>query len=104
MPWKNHPDLWPALIAWVVTYGYAPTLAFAIAVMRGLHTGGRPMRTLLEGAMIGLMTLALVPLLQYLDLPVKLSIFLGSFAAFVGVEWIRERVDAVAKRYIDRIK
>ncbi|MDX5376374.1 MAG: phage holin, lambda family [Halomonas sp.] len=108
MPWNSDPHWWPKVIAalwdWATTYGYAPALAFAIAVLRGLYAGGKPMRTLLEGTMIGLMTLALVPLLQYLELPPKLSIFLGSLFAFVGVEWVRERIDVIAKRYIDRIK
>lgn len=104
MPWRNHPDFWQALLDWALTYGYAPALAFAIAVLRGLYAGGKPMRTFLEGAMIGLMTLAFVPLLQYLDMPANLSIFLGSMIAFVGVEWVRERIDVIARRYIDRIK
>jgi len=107
MPWKQPGPLLELLRVvweWLLTYGYAPALAFAIAVIRGFVAGGRPMRTFLEGVMIGLITLALVPLLQYFDLPSDLSVFLGSMLAFMGVEWVRARIDAVARRYIDSIK
>lgn len=103
MPWKQ-PGFWEALAQWFTAYAYAPALAFAIAVVRGLHAGGKPMKTILEGVMIGLVTLGIVPLLQYLNLPGDLSIFAGSFLAFVGVEWLRARIDAIARRWIDRIK
>ena len=107
MPWKQPGpllELFRVVWEWLLIYGYAPALAFAIAVIRGAFAGGRPMRTFLEGVMIGLITLALVPLLQYFDLPADLSVFLGSMLAFMGVEWVRARIDAVARRYIDRIK
>lgn len=103
MPWKD-PGSWDALANWFAAYAYAPLLAFAIAVVRGLHAGGKPMKTILEGAMIGLITLGIVPLLEYFKMPGDLSIFAGSFMAFVGVEWVRDRVDAFAARWIDRIK
>lgn len=103
MPWKQ-PDLWQALCSWFIEYAYAPTLAFAIAVVRGIYSGGKPMKTILEGVMIGLVTLGIVPLLQYLSLPPDMAVFAGSFLAFVGVEWVRARIDEVARRWIDRKK
>lgn len=105
MPWKQPGPLLEAARAiweWLMTYGYAPGLAFAIAVIRGIYAGGKPVRTLLEGVMIGLITLALVPLLQYFDLPSDLSVFLGSMLAFMGVEWVRARIDAFTRHWIDR--
>ncbi|MCE8042451.1 phage holin, lambda family [Halomonas daqingensis] len=87
-------SLWPSL--------YAAGMAFAIALIRGIHAGGKPVKTLLEALLCGCLTLALVPVLDYFGLPRDLAVAIGAAIAFMGVDWFRGRADAVARRLIDK--
>lgn len=100
MPWKD-PNI-PGWLVGFLHYAYAPVLAFAVSMVRAIHAGGRPMKSFLEAIMVGLITIGLVPLLRFLEMPESLSVFAGSAIAFMGVEWLRGRVDAVARILIDR--
>ena len=88
MPEKD-PGLWAALIAWVIAHQPqlgAAGLSVAIAVFRVMYGGGNRRQMLLEGALCGLITLAPVPLLEWMGLPQGMATFAGGAVGFMGVE------------------
>lgn len=92
MPDKS-PDLWAAAIAWLSVHApslYAFGLSVVVAVVRVVYGGGTTRQMILEGAMCGLATLTLVPLLQYLGLPQSMATFAGGLVGFIGTEKLRE--------------
>lgn len=92
MPEKS-PDLWAAVLAWLSVYApqlYAPALSVVIAVLRVIYGGGTKRQMFLEGALCGLATLTLVPMLEWMGLPQNMATFAGGAVGFVGVEKLRE--------------
>ncbi|MNJ77440.1 Phage holin family (Lysis protein S) [compost metagenome] len=53
---------------------------------------------LLEGGLCGMVTLALVPLLEWFGLPQSMATFAGGMVGFMGVEKLRDYSD----RFISR--
>ena len=53
---------------------------------------------LLEGALCGLITLALVPLLEWMGLPQGMATFAGGMVGFMGVEKLRGYSDVFMSR------
>lgn len=100
MPWRD-PNL-PEWLQVLGQYLYAPVLAFAVSLLRGLHAGGKPMKSLMEASIVGFITLGLVPLLRYFSMPEDLSVFAGSAIAFMGVDWLRSRIDKASRIIIDK--
>lgn len=100
MPEKN-PDLWLSAIAWLQMNApslYAFGLSVTIAVLRVVYGGGTQRQMVLEGALCGLGTLTLVPLLELIGLPQSMATFVGGLVGFIGVEKIRE----IAVRFGER--
>ena len=100
MPEKD-PGLWAALIAWVIAHQpqlYAAGLSVAIAVFRVMYGGGNRRQMLLEGALCDLITLALVPLLEWMGLPQGMATFAGGAVGFMGVEKLRSYSDLFLSR------
>lgn len=100
MPEKD-PGLWAALIAWLIAHQpqlYAAGLSVGIAALRVLYGGGSRRQMYLEGALCGLVTLALVPLLEWLGLPQGMATFAGGAVGFMGVEKLREYSDRFMSR------
>ncbi|SNB84574.1 phage holin, lambda family [Pseudomonas sp. URIL14HWK12:I8] len=100
MPEKD-PGLWAALITWVIAHQpqlYAAGLSVAIAVFRVMYGGGNRRQMLLEGALCGLITLALVPLLEWMGLPQGMATFAGGAVGFMGVEKLRSYSDLFLSR------
>ncbi|WP_236236571.1 phage holin, lambda family [Pseudomonas faucium] len=100
MPEKD-PGLWAALIAWVFAHQpqlYAAGLSVAIAVLRVVYGGGTRRQMFLEGALCGLITLALVPLLEWMGLPQGMATFAGGMVGFMGVEKLRGYSDLFLSR------
>ena len=90
---EKYPDLWAALLAWLSVHApsvYAFCLSVIVAVVRVVYGGGTTRQMALEGAMCGLATLTLVPLLQYLGLPQSMATFAGGLVGFIGVEKLRD--------------
>ncbi|MBI7277208.1 phage holin, lambda family [Pseudomonas aeruginosa] len=99
MPEKD-PSFWSAALAWLTTVSpqlYALALSVVVAVTRVIYGGGTRRQALMEGALCGLVTLTIVPLLTYFNLPENMAAFAGGFVGFLGVEKIR----AVAERYVN---
>ena len=104
MPGKD-PNNWQALLALLASVWpqlYAAGLAFVVALVRALHAGGRPAKSILEAVLCGCLTLALMPILQYFGLPMDLSVAAGGSIAFLGVEWLRDKLEALYDKIIGR--
>ncbi|EOG4614363.1 phage holin, lambda family [Pseudomonas aeruginosa] len=95
MPEKD-ASTWAALLAWLSVHHpqlYAVGLSVGIAFLRVVYGGGTRRQMLLEGALCGLVTLALVPLLEWMGLPQEMATFAGGAVGFMGVEKIRDYAD-----------
>ncbi|MCU7240395.1 phage holin, lambda family [Pseudomonas peradeniyensis] len=100
MPEKD-PGLWSAVLAWLIAHQpqlYAAGLSVGIAVLRVMYGSGSRRQMYLEGALCGLVTLSLVPLLEWLGLPQSMATFAGGAVGFLGVEKVRGYYDRVAVR------
>lgn len=101
----NDPSLWAAVMGWLASHVpqlYAFGLSVAIAVARVVYGNGGWRQMALEGALCGLATLTLVPLLAYFGLPESMATFAGGAVGFVGVEKLREYADRIIGKKIDR--
>lgn len=103
MPEKDS-GLWSEFWLWLsvnAPWLYAMFLSAAIAGMRVIYGGGNGRQMLLEGAMCGAVTLALVPLLEWLGLPQNMATFAGGAVGFMGVEKLRDYADRAISRKVE---
>lgn len=92
MPEKS-PDLWAVVLAWLgvlMPQAYAFGLSVTIAVLRVIYGGGGRKQMVMEGALCGLATLTLIPLLEWAGLPQSMATFIGGATGFLGTEKLRE--------------
>lgn len=102
---NRDPNNWQALMNVVLSLWpqiYAAGLAMLIALVRAIHAGGRPVKSFLEAVLCGFLTLALMPLLAYFGMPQDMAVAVGAAIAFLGVEWVRDRIDALYEKIIGR--
>lgn len=102
----HDPSLWAAFVAWVASHHpqlYAFGLSVAIAVVRVIYGNGGWRQMALEGALCGLATLTLVPLLAYFGLPDSMATFAGGAVGFMGVEKLREYADRIIGKKIEKV-
>jgi lambda family phage holin len=85
---------WPQL--------YAAVMAFVVALVRALHAGGRPVRSLLEAVLCGCLTLSLSPVLSHFGLSQNMAVAIGAMIAFLGVDWLRDRAGSVLDKFLGR--
>lgn len=105
MKMDNDPSLWAAFMSWLAMHMpqlYAAGMSVAVAVMRVIYGNGGWRQMALEGALCGLATLTLVPLLAYLGLPESMATFAGGAVGFIGVEKLREYADRLIGRKIEK--
>lgn len=98
------PSLWAALLAWLSVHQpqlYAFLLSIGIAVLRVIYGGGATRQVWLEGALCGLMTLAVLSGSSWLGIPQDASAFIGGLVGFVGVKKIGEYADRWLGRKAD---
>jgi len=98
MKMPDRPETWAAALAWLQTVApslYAFALSVTIAVLRVVYGGGSKRQMILEGALCGLATLTLVPLLEYFGLPQSMATFVGGTCGFLGTEKLRDMADKV---------
>ncbi|MFV3387842.1 phage holin, lambda family [Pseudomonas sp. NY15364] len=106
MKMDHDPSLWAAFVAWVASHHpqlYAFGLSVAIAVVRVIYGNGGWRQMALEGALCGLATLTLVPLLAYFGLPDSMATFVGGAVGFMGVEKLREYADRIIGKKIEKV-
>ncbi|WP_148276815.1 phage holin, lambda family [Pseudomonas donghuensis] len=80
---------------------YAAGLSVGIAALRVVYGGGTRRQMFLEGALCGLITLALVPLLEWMGLPQGMATFAGGAVGFMGVEKLRGYSDRFMTRKVE---
>lgn len=103
MPEKD-PGLWAAALAWLVLHQpqlFAAGLSVVVAVLRVMYGGGTRRQMCLEGALCGLVTLSLVPLLEWMGLPQSMATFAGGAVGFLGVEKVRGYYERAAARKVE---
>lgn len=104
MPAKD-PNNWQWLVSVLASIWpqvYAFLLSFCVALVRALHAGGKPMKSLLEAVLCGCLTLSLSPVLNHFGLSQDLSIAIGGAISFLGVEWLRDHAGAILERLFGR--
>lgn len=104
MPEKD-PSFWQALIGALANVWpqiYAAGMACVVSLARGIHGGGRPLKSILEAVLCGCLTLALVPVLEYFGLSQNLAVSVGAAVGFLGTEWIRERASILLEVFLLR--
>lgn len=101
----GEPSLWQALIGATASMWpslYAAGLSFLVALVRALHAGGKPVKSLLEAVLCGCLTLALVPVLNHFGLSPDLAVAFGAAVAFLGVEWLRDKASDIAEKVLGK--
>lgn len=97
MPQRD-PSFWQHLLS-VLSHSYpqvyAALMACAVAVVRGVQHGGKPVKTALEAVLCGCLTLASMPVLEFFGLGQNMAVAIGAGIGFLGTEWIRERAGQV---------
>ena len=75
----------------------APLLAFITAVLRATYKGRRWRARLLEGSLLALATVGVVPVLKFMGLPPDMAIAFAVAAGYIGVDsladWLRRAAD-----------
>ncbi|ENQ6469250.1 phage holin, lambda family [Klebsiella quasipneumoniae] len=102
MKMNNDPHSWPDIIELLHGWWRGDTPLGAVlfsVIMAGLriaYGGGGWKKMLLEGLLCGALTLTFASGLEYFDFPKTLSITIGGWVGFVGVDAIR----AFAMKYL----
>lgn len=99
------PSLWAALLAWLSQHMpvlYATGLSFIVAVIRVIYGGGTQRQALLEAALCTLITLGLIPVLEWLGMPENMATAAGVFTGFLGVKKIAEYADRWLGRKVEK--
>lgn len=99
MPEKN-PETWLIVMAWLSQH--APTitaglLSALVGLVRVIYGGGPWREALLEALLCTLVTIGLIPVIQYLGLPQNLATTVGIFVGYLGVK----KVASLADRFTD---
>jgi lambda family phage holin len=102
---EKDPALWASLLAWLSTIApsvSAPILSVMIAVARVIYGGGGRRQMIMEGLLCGLVTVSLVPLLEFLGFPSNMATFAGGAVGFIGVEKLRDYADRLISEKVDK--
>ncbi|AJO79389.1 phage holin, lambda family [Pseudomonas sp. MRSN 12121] len=95
----DKPDTWLLVLAWLSQHAptiYAGALSFVVGALRIIYGGGTRRQALLEACLCTLITIGLIPLLEYFGLPQSFATPAGVFIGFLGVKKIAELADRFA--------
>ncbi|WP_095059248.1 phage holin, lambda family [Pseudomonas sp. Irchel s3f7] len=96
----DKPDTWLLVLAWLGQHAptiYAGALSFVVGALRIIYGGGTRRQALLEASLCTLITIGLIPLLEYFGLPQNFATAAGVFIGFLGVK----KIAALADRFAD---
>lgn len=99
MKMSDKPELLAIALAWLSQHApvlYAGGLSFLVAITRVIYGGGTRRQALLEATLCTLITLGLIPVLEWLGLPQNMATAAGVFTGFLGVKKLAELADRVA--------
>jgi len=95
----DKPDTWLLVLAWLGQHAptiYAGALSFVVGALRIIYGGGTRRQALLEASLCTLITIGLIPLLEYFGLPQNFATAAGVFIGFLGVKKIADLADRFA--------
>jgi len=95
----DRPDTWAAVLEWLSQHKatlYVALMSCGMAVLRVIHGGGKWREWLLEGPLCAGMTLGMIPLLEYFELPPSLALPVGVWVGYLGTKKIARLVDRFA--------
>lgn len=95
----DKPDTWLLALAWLSQHAptlYAAGLSALMAAVRIIYGGGTRRQALLEATICTLITIGLIPVLEYFGLPQNLATAAGVFIGFLGVKKIADLADRFA--------
>lgn len=95
----DKPDTWLLVLAWLGQHAptiYAGALSFVVGALRIIYGGGTQRQALLEASLCTLITIGLIPLLEYFGLPQNFATAAGVFIGFLGVKKIADLADRFA--------
>jgi len=101
----DRPDNWLIAFAWLGQHAptiYAGALSFIVAALRIIYGGGTRRQALLEASLCTLITIGLIPLLEYFGLPQNFATAAGVFIGFFGVKKIADLADRFAELKLPR--
>ncbi|WP_454255191.1 phage holin, lambda family [Pseudomonas sp. Marseille-Q8238] len=102
----DRPETWAMLLAWLEHHHplvYAAVLSATIAAARLIYSGGSIRRSLGEGFICGLITLALSNGLPLFGVPIEVAPFFGGVVGLIGADGIRAGLKQLAKRKVDTL-
>jgi len=88
-----------ALLNWLQEHSpvlFAVGLTLAMAVLRIIHRGGTVSEMLIEGPSCMLVTLSLIPVLEYFELSTNLATAAGIWIGYFGVRKVMRWVEGIA--------
>lgn len=95
----DKPETWALVLAWLSQHSpvlYAGALSFLVALIRVIYGGGTRRQALLEAALCTLITLGLIPVLEWAGLPSNMATAAGVFTGFLGVKKLADIADRFA--------
>lgn len=95
----DKPDTWVIALAWLSQHSptlYAAALSALMAGVRIIYGGGTRRQALLEATICTLITIGLIPVLEYFGLPQNLATAAGVFIGFLGVKKLGEVADRLS--------
>lgn len=95
----DKPETWAIVLAWLSQHApvlYAGGLSFLVAITRVIYGGGTRRQALLEATLCTLITLGLIPVMEWVGLPQNMATAAGVFTGFLGVKKIADLADRVA--------
>ncbi|MGV8407467.1 phage holin, lambda family [Pseudomonas aeruginosa] len=99
MQMPEKPETWAIALAWLSQHApvlYAGGLSFMVALTRVIYGGGTRRQALLEATLCTLITLGLIPVLEWFGLPPNMATAAGVFTGFLGVKKLAEIADRFA--------
>ena len=88
-----------ALLNWLQEHSpvlFAVGLTLVMAILRIIHRGGTVSEMLIEGPSCMLLTLSLIPVLEYFELSTNLATAAGIWIGYFGVRKVMRWVEGVA--------
>lgn len=101
----DKPETWAWLSAWLQANWpglYAGWLAFVVAGLRIVYSGGRLRQVALEAPLCGVLGLGVSYSTDLLGVPSSVGAFFGSMVGLIGVETARTLAERFLNRKIDR--
>ncbi|WP_443690406.1 phage holin, lambda family [Pseudomonas sp.] len=96
----DKPDTWVIALAWLSQHSptlYAAALSALMAAVRIIYGGGTRRQALLEATICTLITIGLIPVLEYFGLPQNFATAAGVFIGFLGVKKLADMADRFAE-------